>query len=36
MSNNVVPYAFAIGQKYTSFIYNRYNFIGNDKTEEGT
>ena len=36
MGNNKTPYAFATGQKYTYFIYNRYNFFENDKIEEGT
>ena len=36
MGNNMVPYAFVIGEKYTYFIYHRYKFIENDKMEEGT
>ena len=36
MGNNMVPYAYAIGEKYTYFIYHRYKFIENDKIEEGT
>ena len=32
----MVPYAYAIGEKYTYFIYHRYKFIENDKIEEGT
>ena len=36
MGNNMIPYATVIGENYTYFIYNRYNFIENDKNEEGT
>ena len=36
MGNNMVPYAYAVGEKYTYFIYHRYKFIENDKIEEGT
>ena len=36
MGNNMIPYAIIIGEKYTYFIYNRYNFIENDKIEEDT
>ena len=36
MGNNMVPYAFAIEEKCTNFIYNLYKFIENDKIEEGT
>ena len=36
MGNNMTPYAYAIGEKYTYFIYHRYKFIENDKIEEGT
>ena len=35
MGNNMIPYTFAIGEKYTYFISTHYNFIGNDKSEEG-
>ena len=31
MGNNLIPYAFAIGEKYTYFIYHRYKFIENEK-----
>ena len=34
--NNMKPYAFCIGEKFTYFIYHRYKFIENDKIEEGT
>ena len=33
MGNNMTPYAYAIGEKYTYFIYHRYKFIENDKIE---
>ena len=36
MGNNLIPYAYAIGGKYTYFLYHRYKFIENDKIEEGT
>ena len=36
MGENMIPYAFCIGEKYTYFIYYRYKFIENDKIEEGT
>ena len=36
MGNNMIPYAYAIGEKYTYFFYYRYIFIENDKIEEGT
>ena len=36
MGSNMVSYAFAIGEKNTYFIYNRYKFIQKDKIEEGT
>ena len=36
MGNNMVPYAYAIGEKYTYFIYHCYKSIENDKIEEGT
>ena len=32
----MVSYAIILGEKYKYFLYNRYKFIGNDKTEEGT
>ena len=36
MGNNMVPYATIIGEKYTYFIAHHYQFIENDKIEEGT
>ena len=36
MGNNMVPYTFAIGEKYTYFISTHYKFFENDKIEEGT
>ena len=36
IGNNMVPYALAVGEKYTYFLYYRYKFIENDKIEEGT
>ena len=36
MDNNLCPYTFAIGDKYTYFKSTRYNFIENDKIEERT
>ena len=36
MGNNMIPYTFAIGEKYTYFIHNHYKFFDNKKTEEGT
>ena len=36
IGNNMVLYAIIIGEKYTNFIYNRYNFIENVKIEEGS
>ena len=36
MSNNMVPYAIILGEKYTNFLYHRYKMIENDKIEEGT
>ena len=36
MGNNMIPYAYAIGEKYTYFLYHRYKFIENGKIEEGT
>ena len=35
MSNNMVPYASILGEKYTNFLYHRYKLIENDKIEEG-
>ena len=32
----MIPYAFAIGEKYTYLIYHRYKFFENDKIEEAT
>ena len=36
IGNNMIPYTFAVGEKYTYFLYYRYKFIENDKIEEGT
>ena len=36
MGNNMIPYAIAVGEKYTYFSYNRYKFIESGKIEEGT
>ena len=36
MGNNMVPYAFIVGEKFTFFLYNLYKNIENDKTEEKT
>ena len=36
MDNNMIPYAYAIGEKYIYFIYHRYKFIESGKIEEGT
>ena len=36
MSNNMTPYAFIVGENFTYFLYHRYNFIENNKIEEGT
>ena len=36
MGNNMTPYAFVVGEKYTYILYHRYNIIQNDKIEEGT
>ena len=36
MGNNMIPYTFAVGERYTYFLYYRYKFIENDKIEEGT
>ena len=36
MGNNMIPYTFAIGEKYTYFKSTHYKFIENDKIEEGT
>ena len=36
MGNNMTPYAFVVGEKFTYFLYHRYNIIENDKIEEGT
>ena len=33
--NNMVPYIFLLGEKFTHFLYHRYNFIENNKIEEG-
>ena len=36
IGNNMIPYTFAVGEKYTYFLYYRYKFIENDKIEEST
>ena len=36
MGNNMISYAFIVGEKYTYFLYHRYKFIENDQIEEGT
>ena len=33
--NNMTPYVFAVGSRYTFFISTHYKFIENDKIEEG-
>ena len=35
MGNKMFPFTFAIGDKYTYFLSTHYNFIENDKIEEG-
>ena len=35
MGNNMIPYAFIIGEKYKYFIYNRYKIIESNKIEDG-
>ena len=36
VGNNMIPYTFATGGKYTYFISTHYKFIENDRIEEGT
>ena len=36
MGNNMTPNTFAVGEKYTYSLYDRYKFIENDKIEEGS
>ena len=36
IGNNMIPYTFAVGEKYTYFLSSHYKFIENDKIEEGT
>ena len=36
MGNNMLPYTFAIGEKYRYFLNHRYKYIENDKIEGGT
>ena len=36
MGNNMIPYTFALGEKYTYFLSSHYKFNENDKIEEGT
>ena len=35
MGNNMTPYTFAVGEKFTSSLSSNYKFIENDKIEEG-
>ena len=35
MGNNMTPYVFAVGSRYTYFISTRYKFNEKDKIEEG-
>ena len=32
----MIPYTIIVGDKFTYFLYNRYKFIENNKTEKGT
>ena len=34
--NNMIPYTFAVGEKYTYFLSSHYTFIKNDRIEQGT
>ena len=36
IGNNLIPYTFTVGDKYTYFLTSHYKFIENDKIEEGT
>ena len=36
MGNNMIPYVFAVGSRYTYFISTHYKFIENAKIEEGS
>ena len=36
MGNNIVPYTFAVGEKYTFLKSTYYKFIENNKIEKGT
>ena len=36
IGNNMIPYTFAVWEKYTYFFYFRSKFIENDKIEEGS
>ena len=36
IGNNMIPYTFAVGEKYTYFLSSHYKFIENDNIEEGT
>ena len=36
MGNNMLPYAVAVGEKYTNFISDHQKYIENDKSEEVT
>ena len=34
MGNNMIPYTFAVGEKYTYFLSSHHKYIENDKIEE--
>ena len=36
MGNNMIPYTYGVGEKYTYFISEHYKLIENDKIEEGS
>ena len=36
MGKNMIPYTFAVGDRYTYFISTHYNFIEIGKIQEGT
>ena len=36
IGNNMTPYALAIGEKFTCFIYHCYKFIENEKIQESS
>ena len=35
IENNMIPYTFTVGEKYTYFISSHYKLIENDKIEKG-